>query len=396
LRHGAHGLTGKASGYPEYVRLLQTIHTPSTPGTQMRLRIVRRWLSLLALAASVLLIFGAPVLLLGRAVASKTPFDSETVVALRESKPDYVFIGNSMLDSRIDTEYLGALTGGTVVNLWDGGGKSAIWYLRLKNQVIASGIDPNRLFVFFRDRSLTEPMERSDGRYGELIERYSLTSEPEFESIMAQNATAWERVTHPIVSVYDPGNRREQAEALVGKLSASAMNPRMALAAVGVLTGQDGSRERYGAELDEYNDLRNRTNSAFGPETRRASSESETDSTGGADFDSSVDSSFLPLMLRDANDAGIALVFVRVKRRSEADGLLPRDRALVDYMADLEAYVKTHGGGYVDMSSEPSITTQLYLNGDHIDPKHKRAYTELFHSLNRAHFDASRQRQGID
>jgi hypothetical protein len=105
-----------------------------------------------------------------------------------------------------------------------------------------------------------------------------------------------------------------------------------------------------------------------------------------ADFDAFVDKSALPLMLRDARDAGLTLVLVRVQRRP-IDGRPPfQSSALRRYVTKLQAYVETHGGIFMDDTGDPAETIDLYEDGDHLSREGRRRYTELF---------ASRLRQRI-
>ena len=61
-----------------------------------------------------MVIFGLPAILVIR--SEKLPFDAEQVEDLRDLNPDYVFIGNSLLESRINPDYLSELTGGKTVS----------------------------------------------------------------------------------------------------------------------------------------------------------------------------------------------------------------------------------------------------------------------------------------
>ena len=51
------------------------------------------------------------------------------------------------------------------------GSGSAFWYLALKNWVIASGIHPHVVFVFFRDTNLTDVLFRLDEQFRWSLDR---------------------------------------------------------------------------------------------------------------------------------------------------------------------------------------------------------------------------------
>ena len=64
----------------------------------------RQTISWLGMAAMVAFIFGAPAFAFYG--YEKFPFDSSVTDMVAAADPSYVFIGNSMLDSRIDADYL--------------------------------------------------------------------------------------------------------------------------------------------------------------------------------------------------------------------------------------------------------------------------------------------------
>src|SRR6476620_8503028 len=81
----------------------------------------------------------------------RNPFDASRVEALRRMQPAFVVIGDSMAGSRVDPAVFTRVSGETVAPLLYAGSGPAWWYLVLKNWVVASGIHPKAVFVFFRD-----------------------------------------------------------------------------------------------------------------------------------------------------------------------------------------------------------------------------------------------------
>ncbi|MFP6874101.1 MAG: hypothetical protein VCA55_11395 [Verrucomicrobiales bacterium] len=77
---------------------------------------------------------------------------------LRSENPQILLIGNSMLYSRIDIDELERLSGKRVGFLAKGGSASACWYLYLKNIVAPSGVQPEQVIIFFRDRVYLLPV----------------------------------------------------------------------------------------------------------------------------------------------------------------------------------------------------------------------------------------------
>src|SRR5205823_6548031 len=97
-----------------------------------------------------------------------------------------------------------------------------------------------------------------------------------------------------------------------------------------------------------------------------------------ANFGAFVDKSELPLMLRDAARAGLALVFVRVQRRPVGGDPPYQSPPLRRYVRDLRAYLEAHGATLFDDTGDPAETLDLYEDGDHLSREGRRRYTERF------------------
>ncbi|HYO96626.1 MAG TPA: hypothetical protein VER33_19065 [Polyangiaceae bacterium] len=92
---------------------------------------------------------------------ARGPFDARPLREIRRVQPDFVLIGNSMVNTRFHEKTLRQLLAPrTVVKVANGGSKSSAWYLYLKNYVIASGVRPRRVILFFVDNDLTRPGSR--------------------------------------------------------------------------------------------------------------------------------------------------------------------------------------------------------------------------------------------
>jgi hypothetical protein len=97
-----------------------------------------------------------------------------------------------------------------------------------------------------------------------------------------------------------------------------------------------------------------------------------------ADFATFVDRSELPLMLRDARQAGLRLVFVRVQRRPSGGRPPDQSPALLRYVQALRRYLDAGGAALVDDTGDPAETLDLYEDGDHLSHEGRRRYTAAF------------------
>lgn len=287
----------------------------------------------------------------------RAPFDASRVSALAGMQPAFVVIGDSMAGSRIDPAVFTRVSGQTVAPLLYAGSGPAWWYLVLKNWVIASGIHPKAVFIFFRDTNLTNVMFRIDATWS--LDTAALNREDDLNAVVARRrGTALYRLRAAVDEAYAAAAARRWIEPLVNEWPARLLFP---------------YRRPRAAFMQGVNDR-------FGLEHLRPMDAADMQATEDreADFRAFVDKSQLPLMLRDAQRAGLRLVFVRVQRRP-AGGRPPyQSPALQRYVRELRAYIEAHGGALIDDTGDPSQTLDLYEDGDHLSREGRRLYTERF------------------
>lgn len=291
---------------------------------------------------------------------AKRAFDARPLQRVRSVRPDFVVIGNSMAGTRINERTLNqVLAPRRAVSITYGGSRAAVWYLVFKNYVVASGVRPQRVIIFFRYQELTELTYRDTGFDQIQIEHAS----PDFDPVV-------EAKLFPPPS--DPVKRLGWE---LGKLV-----PISRLrAAVGDHTQLwfDEISTGLGAEPD-LKKRRQLVNAPFALERLRGAPAAAA-SAGAAvfDFASTVNGSFLPELLSLSKSSGIPLAFVRIRPRSVAEGT-PESPEMKTYVAELERYIEARGAMFVDMSGAAWESAELYKNGDHIGPRYHAQYTRLF------------------
>ena len=95
--------------------------------------------------------------------AARKSFDPGPIASLRHGNPRWVFIGDSMLGTRIHPTLLKELSeDGTrnVMVLLQAASGPSWWYLAFKNLLVPSGVKPRMTFFFFRDTNMTDTMFR--------------------------------------------------------------------------------------------------------------------------------------------------------------------------------------------------------------------------------------------
>jgi hypothetical protein len=311
--------------------------------------------------AALLVILIVPALLRPDALA-KLPFDQRLLADVDAVGPDYMFIGNSMLETRMDLKVLDDRLGDRCCFiLWTGGAESAWTHQALKNIALAARHRPKAVFIFFRDTYLTQPSFRSTDRYWWKIERLSHDDEPELTRALMLSRRWQERLEDRLAAVYPVQKARDRANSAVSWIASEVVTP---------------GRVSYGASAGQKYDglfaldkLRNveADDTAFGEED-----------LSKFDFQARVDSSLLPSMIRMAKDHGVNLVFVRVQRRPTLAGPPSQRPELQAYIRHLRDFVTNNGAQFYDFTGDPELTLDHYNDGDHIKASWKAESTDLF------------------
>ncbi|HYT66548.1 MAG TPA: hypothetical protein VEL51_09035 [Vicinamibacterales bacterium] len=287
----------------------------------------------------------------------RNPFDADRIPALQRLDPAWVVIGDSMAGSRIDPALLAERTGGRTAPLLYAGSSPAWWYLALKNWVIASQIHPRAVVVFFRDTNLTNVLFRIDATWS--LDTAALDREDELNAVVARRrGTAFYQVRDRFDRLYQAEQARRWLEPAVTEWPARAIF---------------SSHRTRASFMQQLNDR-------FSLAHLRPMDAADMQATEDreADFDAFVDKSTLPLMLRDARQAGLTLVLVRVQRRPVNNRPPYQSPALQRYITKLAKYVDANGAIFFDDTGDPSQTLDWYEDGDHLSREGRRRYTEAF------------------
>jgi hypothetical protein len=287
----------------------------------------------------------------------RLPFEADRIPALARMNPTWVVIGDSMAGSRIDPALLTRLTGGLTAPLLYAGSGPAWWYLALKNWVIPSGIKPRAVIVFFRDTNLTNTMFRIEATWA--LDTAALDREDALNAVVARRrGTVFYRVRDGVDRLYQASEARRWIEPAANEWPARLIFP---------------YRRQRAAFLEQLNER-------FGLEHLRPMDAADMQATEDreADFERFVEDSALPLMLRDAKNAGLTLLLVRVQRRPLHGRPPEQSAALRRYVSRLHAYVESRGGVFMDDTGDPRQTLDMYEDGDHLSRDGRRRYTEMF------------------
>lgn len=295
---------------------------------------------------------------------AREPFDPVPVDELRAVQPPIVVIGDSMA-GRIHKRRLEELTGGAVAPILRNATGSAHWFLIFKNYVVASGIRPRAVIVFFRETNLTDPMFRLGEPYRANADYLSHDFEPELNAAVASRTQgAWFRVHSAVDRMYGVEQTRRWLE------------PELAAYPARVVAGPEGG----GPLLEQLN-------AAFALDRLRPALAADMDSAARdtPDFHRDVHRSLLPAFVSLAREHDIKLIFVRVLRRPENGRAPAESRAMQDYIRDLGAWLEANGAVFRDDRHYPGMAALPYDDGDHIAREAMVPYTELFYEQMAAH-----------
>ncbi|HXG57235.1 MAG TPA: hypothetical protein VNJ03_17785 [Vicinamibacterales bacterium] len=293
------------------------------------------------------------------AFRARDPFDPFHRHHIARLRPELVILGDSMAGTRIDPAVLAELSGKRVYTLLQAASGPAFWYLAIKNWIIPSGAAPKYVFVFFRDTNLTDVMFRLDETYRAHLDRAAHDSEGELDALVgARRGAIRSRATSAVEAAYGANRTRNWMVPAVGDRVARIIEP--------------GRRRRqaFVVEMNVRLDYRH----------MRPVVAADIDAVADrdADFDRFIDRSVLPLMIRDAQQAGITLFFVRVQRRPDGGRPPRQSEALARYVARLREYVQAAGALWRDDTGDAAMTIDLYGDGDHLARDARPRYTGLF------------------
>jgi hypothetical protein len=288
---------------------------------------------------------------------TRLPFDDTHLQIVGDRRPAWVFIGDSMLGTRVDPRRLAELTQTTPASIhmvMAPATGPAWWFLAFKNYVIASGVKPRCTFFFFRDTNLTDTMFRLENQYGHELDLVAREREPELDRLVAA------RRRGPWAEVYSAVNRAYEID-----VARMWMEPAVRGWLTRVKYGVGRPNLVFSTEMDRH----------FGLEHLRKDVASDIGDSEAPDFDRDLPSSILPDLLDLARAHQMPVCFVRVQRRPLNNQPPLESPALRAYIARLKAWIEAKGGLFHDDTGDPEMTLDLYEDGDHFD--NRRRYTEI-------------------
>ena len=277
-------------------------------------------------------------------------------------EPQVVLLGNSMLGEGIDNRKFSELIGRRSLKIYTGGSASAMWYLWLKNQIAPAVHKPDCVVIFFRDQFLTIPEYRVRGAYKEEIDKYATADEPLLDRLAYLNGM--DPLTY---SLHQYCSMMQQKRHIKRTMQTWVKD----ICVQRFIGGRPGDADRVIAYVFQESHL--------SPELATAK-QLEAERTGHArtrSFDVQLRNSFLPYMIEIARENDIQLVFVRVKRRRDAEGRNEPEHLKI-YLNKLHTYLNSKGFSLLDFTHDERITLDYFGSGDHLSkPLGQELFTRL-------------------
>lgn len=278
-------------------------------------------------------------------------------------QPDLVLLGDSLLQLGVDGVALADKLGRPVYRITVPGSASAAWYLIARHNIVTATTPPQMLIIFFRDSLLTAPGYRVHGNYYTDIV-YENTA-PD-DSLFIQYSfidlmSPAERLAEQYLPLY--GQRLDVREAIDYRLRYTP--PGLALAC---------NMDCTNLAMDNVFNANNLETGTLSDAV--AAAESYLYTPDNLDFNSRIEHSFLPEIIRLTRERGIRLVLVRFKTLIFPDAASqPAD--LQAYMRDLRDYLAANDVPLLDYSGDTRIRADFYFDPFHMTTTGQAIFTEI-------------------
>jgi hypothetical protein len=289
--------------------------------------------------------------------AARKSFDPGPIESLRLGNPRWVFIGDSMLGTRIHPTLLKELseTGDrNVMVLLQAASGPSWWYLSFKNLLVPSGIKPRMTFFFFRDTNLTDTSFRLTN-LGDALDEVAHQSEPELDRIAAARIRGpWWWMDAMLERLYQVNTTYAWLHPTIRRWYALWRYP------------DPSVRLRFETEIEDD----------FNSNFRRDLASDLGAVDEDVNFSRDLPTSVLPLIVRLSNEHQIPVCFVRVQRRPVGNRPPTDSPALHRYIAEFRAWADAQHACFYDETGDPELTEDLYGDGDHVEDRLR--YTRIF------------------
>jgi hypothetical protein len=281
---------------------------------------------------------------------------------LNIEEPHILILGDSVAETNVDKNLMAEQSGKRVSVISESGAGSALLYLILKNNIADARPKPEYLIVLFRDTVLTSTAFRVQGNFFAMIDEFAGAD----DDLVLQ------------LAIRDRMNPLEKlAEAYVppfwgrSKLQASLVSRVLYLP----------TRVFFGCDLECSDEAMNKVfgNQNFDPDQFNRTinlAESFLYTEENLDFETQIERSFLPEIIRLCKQKDIKLILVRTKTLRFSREI-PEPATLKEYINDLSLYLQSKEVPLIDYSHNDHLLPSLFVDINHLNSEGKRVFTEM-------------------
>jgi len=271
-------------------------------------------------------------------------FDHKSIENLEQQNPSLIFLGNSILDTRIDPKTVSEITGIPTQSLAINGSAAGIWYLQLKNIIGQTSIKSPIVHIFFYDNLITQPISTTGGSNKNLIEPLLVYPEELFFSISRD--TSWN--DDLTLSIYPIIKRREEIKTYLNQFAS-------------LFSSIDSESVQF--KIDSFG----KRQTLLKPNIREYKQ-----------FYEEIENSFLPAIIQIAKEKKIDLVLVKTSKNPSISTKIQVQILQKSYVENLSSYLNSNGVHFIDMTGVDWIDATMFYDSAHIRSRYKIHYTKLF------------------
>ena len=271
-------------------------------------------------------------------------FDHKSIEKLEQQNPSLIFLGNSILDTRIDPKTVSEITEIPTQSLAINGSAPGIWYLQLKNIIGQTSIKSPIVHIFFYDNLITQPISTTGRSDNNLIEPLLVYPEELFFSISRD--TSWK--DNLTLSIYPIIKRREEIKTYLNQFAS-------------LFSSIDSESVQF--KIDSFG----KRQTLLKPNIREYKP-----------FYEEIEKSFLPAIIQIAKEKKIDLVLVKTSKNPSVSTKIETQNLQKSYVENLSSYLNSNGVHFIDMTEVDWIDAAMFYDSAHIRSRYKIHYTELF------------------
>jgi len=281
---------------------------------------------------------------------------------LNEEEPQLLVLGDSAAETNVDKNLMAEGSGKRVSVISEHGAGSALLYLILKNNIANADSKPDAMIILFRDTFLTSSAFRVHGNFLAIMDEFAGAD----DDLVLQ------------LAIRDRMNPLEKlAEAYFPPYWARSNLQTILISKILYLP----TRTFLGCNLECSDEAMNNVfgNQNFDPDQfNRAINLAEnflfTDEN--LDFESQINRSFLPEIIRLCKEKDIKLILIR-RKTLRFSREVPEPTGLTEYMDKLSAYARHHNIPLIDLAHSDRLPPSLFTDINHLNSEGKKVFTEM-------------------